>query len=54
MFDRIAISIHLRLNTEDSAMYCINFCLFSCDKDPVIRLITIPIRISLFEMKIDR
>jgi len=54
MLDKIAISIHLRLNTEDSAIYSINFCLLSCDSDPVIRLITILVKTNPFEMKIDR
>lgn len=51
MFDKTAVSIHLRLKTDDRAMYSISFCLFSWDSDPVISLMIIPARINLFEMK---
>jgi hypothetical protein len=54
MFDRTAMSIHLRLKIEERAMYSISFCLFSCERDPVRRLIMIPVMIILFEMKIDK
>jgi len=53
-FDKIAMSIHLRLKIEERAMNSISFFLFSWDRDPVASLITIPIISILFEMKMDR
>jgi len=53
-FDKIAMSIHLRLKIEERAMNSISFCLFIWDRDPVISLMKIPVMIRLFEMKIDR
>ncbi len=53
-FDKIAVSIHLRLKIEERAMNSMIFFLFSCDRDPVASLMTIPIIINPFEMKMVR